>query len=162
MVEYKGVHEERVTWACSSDGQSAPLIRVRSMVRFHSGPPQIFMPSQLSRQSNRLLTDRSQVRVLYLAPFVAFWRSGLTHSPFTAAFTGSNPVQVTIKINSAGLAQLVEQLTCNQQVVGSSPIASTIFFKGLWRNWQTRQTQNLVRDRGSSSLPSPTILEERF
>ncbi|ADG01320.1 hypothetical protein CBF_3802 [Clostridium botulinum F str. 230613] len=25
----------------------------------------------------------------------------------------------------AGMAQLVEQLTCNQQVVGSSPIASS-------------------------------------
>ena len=27
---------------------------------------------------------------------------------------------------NAGVAQLVEQLTCNQQVVGSSPIASSI------------------------------------
>ena len=26
----------------------------------------------------------------------------------------------------AGVAQLVEQLTCNQQVVGSTPIASSI------------------------------------
>ncbi len=28
---------------------------------------------------------------------------------------------------SAGIAQLVEQLICNQQVVGSSPIASSIW-----------------------------------
>ena len=28
----------------------------------------------------------------------------------------------------AGVAQLVEQLTCNQQVVGSTPIASSIDF----------------------------------
>jgi hypothetical protein len=28
----------------------------------------------------------------------------------------------------AGVAQLVEQLTCNQQVVGSTPIASSILF----------------------------------
>jgi hypothetical protein len=28
---------------------------------------------------------------------------------------------------NAGVAQLVEQLTCNQQVVGSTPIASSIF-----------------------------------
>ena len=27
----------------------------------------------------------------------------------------------------AGVAQLVEQLICNQQVVGSNPIASSIF-----------------------------------
>ena len=30
------------------------------------------------------------------------------------------------KIIYAGMAQLVEQLTCNQQVVGSSPITSSI------------------------------------
>ncbi len=30
----------------------------------------------------------------------------------------------------AGVAQLVEQLTCNQQVVGSTPIASSIL-KGV-------------------------------
>ena len=29
--------------------------------------------------------------------------------------------------NPAGIAQLVEQLICNQQVAGSSPIASSIF-----------------------------------
>ena len=28
--------------------------------------------------------------------FMACWRSGLTHIPFTDTFTGSNPVQVTI------------------------------------------------------------------
>ena len=60
----------------------------------------------------------------------------LTHMPFTHAFTGSNPVRVTIwRFSSAGrasalqaegrrfdpvnlhhaeIAQLVEQLTCNQ------------------------------------------------
>ena len=30
-------------------------------------------------------------------------------------------------VRIAGLAQLVEQLICNQQVAGSSPIASSIF-----------------------------------
>ena len=35
----------------------------------------------------------------------------LRHRPFTDAFTGLNPVQVT---NDAGLAQPVEQLICNQ------------------------------------------------
>ena len=32
---------------------------------------------------------------------------------------------------NAGLAQLVEQLTCNQQVVGSSPITSSKFLGGF-------------------------------
>ena len=31
--------------------------------------------------------------------------------------------------NSAGIAQLVEQLICNQQVVGSSPTAGFVFSK---------------------------------
>ena len=42
----------------------------------------------------------------------------------------------------AGIAQLVEQLTCNQQVVGSSPISGTIYLEGQ-RRGQTRQTVNL-------------------
>ncbi len=42
----------------------------------------------------------------------------------------------------AGIAQLVEQLTCNQQVVGSSPISGTTFMEGQ-RSGQTRQTVNL-------------------
>ena len=103
---------------------------------------------QLSWQSNRLLTDRSQVRVLLQAPCGSLEKR-LTHMPFTHAFTGSNPVQVTIwRFSSVGrasalqaegqrfesvnlhhlnadLAQLVEQLTCNQQVVGSIPIVGT-------------------------------------
>ena len=33
----------------------------------------------------------------------------------------------------AGVAQLAEQLICNQQVVGSSPITSSIFLKNLIR-----------------------------
>ena len=107
---------------------------------------------QLSWQSNRLLTDRSQVRVLLQAPCGSLEKR-LTHMPFTHAFTGSNPVRVTIfgglaqlgehlpykqRVSgsspltstiflNAGLAQLVEQLTCNQQVEGSSPLAGTIF-----------------------------------
>ena len=39
---------------------------------------------------------------------------------------GSRPITRSI----AAIAQLVEQLICNQQVVGSSPIAGSI----LWRN----------------------------
>ncbi len=33
---------------------------------------------------------------------------------------------VSLLSASAGVAQLVEQLTCNQQVAGSTPIASSI------------------------------------
>ena len=48
----------------------------------------------------------------------------LTHMPFTHAFTGSNPVPVTI---NGGLAQLGEHLPYKQRVSGSSPLTSTIF-----------------------------------
>ena len=34
-------------------------------------------------------------------------------------------VEYHLSLASAGIAQQVEQLTCNQQVVGSSPIAMT-------------------------------------
>ena len=123
---------------------------------------------QLSWQSNRLLTDRSQVRVLLQAPCGSLEKR-LTHMPFTHAFTGSNPVRVTI---FGGLAQLGEHLPYKQRVSGSSPLTSTIFLNaGLaqlvehltfnqrvrrssrlrvtismraWRNWQTHQTQDLA------------------
>ena len=46
-------------------------------------------------------------------------------SPFHGGNTGSIPVGVTINVNqpnfSADVAQLAEQLICNQQVNGSSP-----------------------------------------
>ena len=48
----------------------------------------------------------------------------------------------------AGVAQLAEQLICNQQVVGSSPITSSIFLKklnmGRFPSGQRGQTVNLL------------------
>ena len=41
-------------------------------------------------------------------------------------------VEYHLSLASAGIAQQVEQLTCNQQVVGSSPIASIASSK-IWR-----------------------------
>ena len=46
--------------------------------------------------------------------------------PFHGGITGSNPVGVIalqFECNNAGLAQLVEQLICNQWVEGSTPLA---------------------------------------
>ena len=60
---------------------------------------------------------------------------------------GSNPSTPT-KIKCAGVAQLVEQLICNQQVAGSSPIASYIFILQLnkeeFPSGQRGQTVNLL------------------
>ena len=45
--------------------------------------------------------------------------------PFHGGYRGSNPLGVThnyIYCDHADVAQLAEQLICNQQVIGSSPI----------------------------------------
>ena len=107
---------------------------------------------------------------------MACWRSGLTHQPFTLAFTGSNPVHVIFirafssagrasalqaecrrfdPVNAhffAGVAQLAEQLICNQQVAGSSPITSSTIGQvilslnmGEFPSGQRGQTVNLLR-----------------
>ena len=52
---------------------------------------------------------------------------------------GSDTVSVQVRPQAplnAEIAQLVEQLTCNQQVTGSSPVFGTIFFGGIakWSN----------------------------
>ncbi|SVA03568.1 uncharacterized protein METZ01_LOCUS56422 [marine metagenome] len=46
------------------------------------------------------------------------------------------------RLTHAGIAQLVEQLICNQQVVGSSPIASSSM--GRYPSGQRDQTVNLT------------------
>ena len=47
----------------------------------------------------------------------------MKYSEKKACQKNSEPIETTI--SRAGVAQLVEQLTCNQQVAGSSPIASS-------------------------------------
>ena len=47
-------------------------------------------------------------------------------SPFHGGNTGSIPVGVISVIAYADVAQLAEQLICNQQVIGSSPIIGLI------------------------------------
>ena len=56
-----------------------------------------------------------------------FWLRGqaVKTSPFHGGNTGSIPVGVIAfgnKLRNADVAQLAEQLICNQQVIGSSPI----------------------------------------
>ena len=43
----------------------------------------------------------------------------------THGFHPCNRVSTTLRATNASIAQLVEQLICNQQVVGSSPIRSS-------------------------------------
>jgi hypothetical protein len=66
--------------------------------------------------------------------------------------------------NLAGVAQSVEQLICNQQVAGSSPIASSIgkVRRGT-RVGQRGQTVNLLAMPSEVRiLPSPPIDIDRY
>ena len=84
-----------------------------------------------------------------VSDFLAQWFSRLERRPVTAEVRGSSPLWVVWALSSAGrapalqagghrfepcsahtiadMAQLAEQLICNQQVIGSIPIV------GLWR-----------------------------
>ena len=75
-----------------------------------------------------------------------------TTSPFHGGNTGSIPVGVTwfkpivYTQQYADVAQLAEQLICNQQVIGSSPIIG--FFEGT-RVLEQGPLAQLVRATGS-------------
>ena len=93
---------------------------------------------------NRRLT--TMYEVLKVQTFMAQWLSWLERRPVTAEVTGSSPVWVVhmesqlswesicltsrgsqvralqVPFSYADVAQLAEQLICNQQVIGSSPI----------------------------------------
>ena len=53
---------------------------------------------------------------------MAQWLSWLERRPVTAEVVGSSPIWVVFLLERADVAQLAEQLICNQQVIGSSPI----------------------------------------
>ena len=63
-----------------------------------------------------------------------------------------------LKIKNAEVAQLVEQLICNQQVVGSTPFLGSIFLMGSYQSGQMGRTVNpLSFDFGGSNPPLPTF-----
>ena len=63
----------------------------------------------------------------------------------------------------AGVAQLGEQLICNQQVGGSSPLASSLILMGSCPSGQWEQTVNLpAHAYGGSNPPLPTIYFELY
>ena len=84
-------------------GQTVNLLQVASMVRIHPHPP-FFKRGRIAQLGE--------------------------HLPYKQGVTGSSPVVPTIKnnikIHICWHGSTVEQLTCNQQVVGSIPIASSI------------------------------------
>ena len=63
----------------------------------------------------------------------------------------------------AGVAQVGEQLICNQQVGGSSPLASSLILMGSCPSGQWEQTVNLpAHAYGGSNPPLPTIYFELY
>ena len=72
------------------------------------------------------------------------------------------------KTENAGVAQLVEQLICNQQVGGSSPSTSSIFFfgkisYGRFPEWpKGTDCKSVVYDFGGSNPPPPTMLSKHY
>ena len=77
--------------------------------------------------------NRLVVSSILTVAAMARWWSDWTHTPFTRAFTGLNPVRVTILTQLTDgyicihgvLAQLGEHLPYKQRVGGSSPSNST-------------------------------------
>ena len=55
--------------------------------------------------------------------------------PFHGGNRGSNPLGVIEMDKYADVAQLAEQLICNQQVIGSSPIIGFVPLAGHYRVW---------------------------
>ncbi len=65
--------------------------------------------------------------------FVPIWLNSVTSAIVLVGRAGSKAAARPIgsKLNTcADMAQLAEQLTCNQQVIGSSPIIGLIFWMG--------------------------------
>ena len=77
---------------------------------------------------NKVLTNFVLTDILIdVSTYLGDQLSWLEHLPYKQGVTGSSPISPTIF--SAEIAQLVEQLICNQQVPGSSPGFGTIFFE---------------------------------
>ena len=76
---------------------------------------------------NRVVVGSSPTRGVFLSTLINnIWLRGqaVKTPPFHGGNTGSIPVGVIY----ADVAQLAEQLICNQQVIGSSPIIGFIQF----------------------------------
>ena len=74
---------------------------------------------------NRVVVGSSPTRGVFLN--IRLRGQAVKTSPFHGGNTGSIPVGVISVIAYADVAQLAEQLICNQQVIGSSPIIGFLY-----------------------------------
>ena len=63
---------------------------------------------------------------------------------------------------NADVAQLVEQLTCNQQVGGSSPFIGSVLFYGWVPEWPKGADCKSVSSAFEGSNPSPSTCDIRL
>ncbi len=95
-----------------------------------------------------------------------YWLRGqaVKTSPFHGGNTGSIPVGVILffnmlqnklrKASFADVAQLAEQLICNQQVIGSSPIIGFVPLRDIiWTFSSVGQSNRLITDRSWVRVP---------
>ena len=74
---------------------------------------------------NRRVVGSSPTRGVFL--YIRLRGQAVKTSPFHGGNTGSIPVGVIMIFSfRADVAQLAEQLICNQQVIGSSPIIGSL------------------------------------
>ena len=88
---------------------------------------------------------------------------------------GKRSARIGNAVRTAGVAQLVEQLICNQQVGGSSPSTSSSFSPQAMQLWETfwwylhgsvpewpkgADCKSVVDDFGGSNPPAPTKAED--
>ena len=78
----------------------------------------------------------------------------LRHRPFTAVTGVQIPLESSIY---ADMAQLAEQLICNQQVIGSSPIVGFIYYGWIPERPKGADCKSVVDDFDGSN-PSPSTI----
>ena len=127
-------------------GTCGPVVKRPKTSPFHGGnsgsnPDGVTIPSLRGArafssvgQSSRLITDRSGVQVPEgpppCGPVVQLVRTPACHAGGHGFEPHSGRQFSPAGWAFAGVAQLAEQLICNQQVAGSSPIASSISWVG--------------------------------
>lgn len=98
----------------------------------------LFLRAQ--KQSDKRFPDRRAGLFLKAGPGILGglpeWLKGPDCKFGSSAFTGLNPVFATRRVGEVGRPRRVH----SPEIVGSNPASAT----PVWRNWQTRQPQELV------------------
>ena len=89
------------------------------------------------------------------------WPKGTDCKSAANCFGGSNPPPSISRKALADVAQLAEQLICNQQVIGSSPIIGFIMKMielNIIAGWSSLEARRAHNPKVVGSNPAPAIL----